>query len=29
VGEQRYKVQTLLTPLEKRLTYTNDAIDPA
>ena len=29
VGDQRYKVQTLLTPLEKRLTYTNDAIDPA
>ena len=27
VGDQRYKVQTLLTPLEKRLTYTNDAID--
>jgi hypothetical protein len=29
VGDQRYKVQTLLTPLERRLTYTNDAIDPA
>jgi hypothetical protein len=29
VGDQRYKVQTLLTPLEQRLTYTNDAIDPA
>jgi len=28
VGDQRYKVQTLLTPLERRLTYTNDAIDP-
>jgi len=28
VGDQRYKVQTLLTPLEKRLTYTNEAIDP-
>ena len=27
VGDQRYKVQTLLTPLERRLTYTNDAID--
>lgn len=26
VGDQRYKVQTLLTPLERRLTYTNDAI---
>ncbi|GAW54794.1 ATP-binding protein [Nocardioides sp. PD653] len=28
VGDQRYKVQTLLTPLERELTYTNDAIDP-
>lgn len=27
VGDQRYKVQTLLTPLEQQLTYTNDAID--
>ena len=27
VGDQGYKVQTLLTPLERRLTYTNDAID--
>lgn len=27
VGDQRYKVQTLLTPLERRLTYTNDAIE--
>lgn len=27
VGDQRYKVQTLLTPLEKSLTYTNDALD--
>ena len=27
VGDQRYKVQTLLTPLERRLTYTNEAID--
>lgn len=27
VGDQRYKIQTLLTPLEKRLTYTNEAID--
>jgi hypothetical protein len=26
VGDQRYKVQTVLTPLERRLTYTNDAI---
>ena len=26
VGDRRYKVQTLLTPLERRLTYTNDAI---
>ncbi|HET6920979.1 MAG TPA: hypothetical protein VFI46_16170, partial [Jiangellaceae bacterium] len=26
VGDQRYKVQTVLTPLECRLTYTNDAI---
>jgi hypothetical protein len=26
VGEQRYKVVTLLTPLERRLTFTNDAI---
>lgn len=29
VGDQRYKVQTLLTPLERRLTYTNDALAPA
>jgi hypothetical protein len=29
VGDQRYKVATLLTPLEKRLTYTNEALDPA
>lgn len=29
VGDQRYKVHTLLTPLERRLTYTNDAIDAA
>ena len=29
VGDQKYKIQTLLTPLEKRLTYTNDAIDQA
>ena len=29
VGDQRYKVQTLLTPLEQQLTYTNDAIDGA
>jgi hypothetical protein len=29
VGDHRYKVQTLLTPLEKRLTYTNEAIDSA
>ena len=29
VGDQRYKVQTLLTPLERRLTYTNDAIATA
>jgi len=27
VGDQRYKVKTLLTPLERRLTYTNDAVD--
>jgi len=26
VGDQRYKVQTLLTPLEEQLTYTNDAL---
>jgi hypothetical protein len=26
VGDQRYKVQTVLTPLERRLTYTNDAV---
>lgn len=26
VGDQRYKVQTVLTPLERRLTYTNEAI---
>ena len=26
VGDQRYKVQTVLTPVERRLTYTNDAI---
>jgi len=29
VGDQRYKVQTLLTPLERRLTWTNEAIDAA
>lgn len=29
VGDLRFKVQTLLTPLEQSLTYTNDAIDPA
>ena len=29
VGDQRYKVHTLLTPLEKKLTYTNDAIAAA
>src|SRR5690606_4020153 len=27
VGDQRYKVQTLLTPREQSLTYTNDALD--
>jgi hypothetical protein len=27
VGDRRYKIQTLLTPLERRLTYTNDALD--
>jgi hypothetical protein len=26
VGDQRYKVQTILTPLERRLTYTNEAV---
>ena len=26
VGDRRYKVQTVLTPLERRLTYTNDDI---
>ena len=26
VGDQRYKIQTVLTPIERRLTYTNDAI---
>lgn len=26
VGDQRYKVQTILTPVERQLTYTNDAI---
>lgn len=26
VGDQRYKVQTVLTPVERRLTYTNDAV---
>jgi len=29
VGDQRYKVQMLLTPLERRLTWTNEAIDAA
>jgi hypothetical protein len=29
VGEQRYKIATLLTPLERRLTYTNTALDGA
>ena len=29
VGDQRYKVHTLLTPLEKKFTYTNDAIAAA
>ncbi|WP_107767131.1 ATP-binding protein [Nocardioides terrigena] len=29
VGDQRYKVQTLLTPLEQQLTYTNEAIAAA
>lgn len=29
VGDQRYKVQTLLTPQEQSLTYTNDALDSA
>ena len=29
VGDQPYKIQTLLTPLERRLTYTNDAIATA
>jgi hypothetical protein len=27
VGDHAYKVQTLLTPLERHLTYTNDAIE--
>jgi hypothetical protein len=27
VGERAFKVQTLLTPLERRLTYTNDAVE--
>lgn len=26
VGDQRYKIQTVLTPVERRLTYTNDAV---
>ena len=26
VGDQRFKVQTVLTPVERRLTYTNDAV---
>ena len=26
VGDQRFKVQTVLTPIERRLTYTNDAV---
>jgi len=26
VGDQRYKVQTILTPVERRLTYTNEAV---
>lgn len=29
VGEQTYKVQTVLHPTERRLTYTNDAIEGA
>ena len=29
VGEQMYKVQTVLHPLELDLTYTNDAIQSA
>ena len=28
VGDRKYKVKTLLTPLERRLTYTNSALDP-
>jgi hypothetical protein len=26
VGDQRYKIQTILTPVERRLTYTNEAV---
>lgn len=26
VGDQRYKVQTILTPIERQLTYTNEAV---
>lgn len=29
VGEQAYKVQTVLTPLERQLTYTNTALEKA
>jgi hypothetical protein len=28
VGDRRYKVQTVLTPMEQRLTYTNAATEP-
>jgi len=28
VGDRRFKVQTVLTPVERRLTYTNEAIAP-
>jgi hypothetical protein len=26
VGDRRFKVQTVLTPIERQLTYTNDAV---
>lgn len=26
VGDRRYKIQTILTPIERQLTYTNDAV---
>lgn len=29
VGEQMYKVQTVLHPLERELTFTNEAIESA